>query len=199
MSAYVFISGACQGMIAVHGHDRQSMEDPPDAPLLRLSPGRPVGPALASRYPLDAVADPMLLGALRLWREAAPTGVLARSEREVESVLADPRLHADRATVIKTIGPDPLEWPIVYMGRSLFGAQGALAARVRDLAWRELAEATAASYADCIAERMPVVHRLSMFTRSASVAYDRLVLPSSRVPGGEVDTLLTVSVRFLPA
>lgn len=183
-----------------HGHDRQPMEDPSDASLLRLSPGHPVGPALASRYPLSAVADPTLLGALRLWREAAPTGVLARSEREVEAVLADPRLRADRATVIKTIGPDPLEWPIVYMGRALFGshaAGGGLATRVRDLAWRELAEATAASYADCIAERAPVVHRLSMFTRSASVAYDRLVLPSSRNPGGAVDTLLTVSVQLL--
>jgi hypothetical protein len=155
-----------------------------------------VGPALAARYPVERVVDPSLLSALALWRDVAPSGVLVRAERSLERVLTDPRLNSARATVIQMIGPDPLDWPIVYHGWGFADWRAGKrppAYRVGGLPWPALARATADSYADVLAAKAPVVHRLSMFGPDMAVIYDRVAFPSSRVPGGEVDTLLTVS------
>lgn len=155
-----------------------------------------VGPALATRYPIGQVVDPTLCSALVLWREAAPSGVLVRAERSLEAVLTDSRLNSARATVIQMIGPDPLDWPIVYHGWGFVDwrtGNRPPAYRVGDLPWPALARATAESYADVLAAKAPVVHRLSMFGPDRVVIYDRIAFPCRRVPDGDVDTLLTVS------
>jgi hypothetical protein len=159
-----------------------------------------VGPALATRYPIEQVVDPTLRSALVLWREVAPSGVLVRAEHSLEAVLTDPRLNSARATVIQMIGPDPLDWPIVYHGWGFADWRAGNrppAYRVGDLPWPAIARATAAAYPDLIAQAVPMVHRISLFDDGHAVVYDRLALPCSHCPGDPVGMIVTVSVDLL--
>ncbi|MDP6342341.1 MAG: hypothetical protein QF491_02325 [Alphaproteobacteria bacterium] len=149
------------------------------------------------RLSLEEVREPKLELALRRWHQLCGNGGLyRREEMGFGPLVGAPEILNGRSAVIATDTDDPQNYVIAFFGDefNVYGDKNFVARRLCELPDPDLVEVIIKCYAEAIAAREPIAHRISASFDGTTITYDRLILPTIN-KAGKIDRLVTLSTE----
>lgn len=147
---------------------------------------------------LEKIQNPKLVAALKRWYQLCGQGGLYRREElGFGPLVGAPEILNDRSSVLATDVDDPMDYVFAFYGGgfNIYDDRNFVARRLRDIPDQEMIEIFITCFAEAIAARAPLAHRICGTFDGVDIIYDRIIFPTIN-KANIVDRLITLSTEI---
>ncbi len=147
---------------------------------------------------LEKVQNPKLVVALKRWYQLCGQGGLYRREElGFGPLVGAPEILNGRSSVLATDADDPMNYVFAFFGGdfNVYDDRNFVARRLRDIFDQDMMKVFITCFAEAIAARTPMAHRISGTFDGVDVTYDRIIFPTIN-KASSVDRLITLSTEI---